>query len=53
LLVTPVEKGAFILGAAHAQSLSNKLQARQSAGSSAVLWDLDWQLEKPYGNGAA
>jgi len=45
---TPVERGVFIVGSAHAPSLSNKLQARRASGSSAVLWDLEWMHEKAY-----
>lgn len=44
-------KGVLLVGAAHMQSLFNKLQTRQSVGRSAVQWVFDWSSEKPYGDG--
>ena len=43
---TPFGKGILLVGAAHRQTLLEKVLLRRRAGPSSVTWDFDWQVEE-------
>ena len=43
---TAFEKGVFLVGSAHRQSLIEKSQQPRTDSSSAVTWDFEWELEE-------
>lgn len=45
-LTSADRRGILLVGAAHAPTLSEKLQTRNSQ----VTWTFDWELENPFGN---